>query len=1078
MFSVTGIVAGAGSVSVTANVTGLAPGTYNGTVTITATGATGSPATIPVTLNIAQPPVLAVAPSSLTFTGAGSQSLAISNTGGGTLNWTAAANQAWLSVAPLSGTGVGSVSVTANVTGLAPGTYNGAVTITATGATGSPATIPVTLNIAQPPVLAVAPSSLTFTGAGSQSFSISNTGGGTLNWTAAANQAWLSVAPLSGTGAGSVSVTANVTGLAPGTYNGAVTITATGATGSPATIPVTLNIAQPPVLAVAPSSLTFTGAGSQSLAISNTGGGTLNWTAAANQAWLSVAPLSGTGAGSVSVTANVTGLAPGTYNGAVTITATSATGSPATIPVTLNIAQPPVLTVAPSSLTFTGAGSQNLSISNTGGGTLNWTAAANQAWLSVAPLSGTGAGSVSVTANVTGLAPGTYNGAVTITATSATGSPATIPVTLNIAQPPVLTVAPSSLTFTGAGSQSLAISNTGGGTLNWTAAANQAWLTVTPLSGTGAGSVSVTANVTGLAPGTYNGAVTITATGATGSPATIPVTLNIAQPPVLTVAPSSLTFTGAGSQSLAISNTGGGTLNWTAAANQAWLTVTPLSGTGAGSVSVTANVTGLAPGTYNGAVTITATGATGSPATIPVTLNIAQPPVLAVAPSSLTFTGAGSQSLAISNTGGGTLNWTAAANQAWLSVSPLSGTGVGSVSVTANVTGLAPGTYNGAVTITATGATGSPATIPVTLNIAQPPVLAVAPSSLTFTGAGSQSFSISNTGGGTLNWTAAANQAWLSVSPLSGTGAGSVSVTANVTGLAPGTYNGTVTITATGATGSPATIPVTLNIDRNRSGRACRAGRGDRDRAVVGAGCKSSHIRRHTDGPRARSRQRCDAQPGLIGSRGPVKRAAASIADRERLRAGARESQRRRRDGKHRRRGKRRDANRIHESTADDPDEINFQQAVGHGHRKLPVNRGAIARSRDDIEVLQYRDAPDEDVEHPIAHLPEANFRKLQSERIGAIGQRNQVTEIGIQSRSPRTVKLDIAGVRDRIASVEQVTARVVIVGSPIDAAREQIRAPRINSDPLGVHHGRHEQAQPSETGQQSTEPCELFACG
>ena len=652
--------------------------------------------------------MLAVAPSSLTFTGAGSQSLAISNTGGGTLNWTAAANQAWLSVAPLSGTGAGSVSVTANVTGLAPGTYNGAVTITATSATGSPATIPVTLNIAQPPVLAVAPSSLTFTGAGSQSLAISNTGGGTLNWTAAANQAWLSVAPLSGTGVGSVSVTANVTGLAPGTYNGAVTITATGATGSPATIPVTLNIAQPPVLAVAPSSLTFTGAGSQSFSISNTGGGTLNWTAAANQAWLSVAPLSGTGAGSVSVTANVTGLAPGTYNGAVTITATGATGSPATIPVTLNIAQPPVLAVAPSSLTFSGAGSQNLAISNTGGGTLNWTAAANQAWLSVAPLSGTGAGSVSVTANVTGLAPGTYNGAVTITATGATGSPATIPVTLNIAQPPVLAVAPSSLTFTGAGSQSFSISNTGGGTLNWTAAANQAWLSVSPLSGTGAGSVSVTANVTGLAPGTYNGTVTITATGATGSPATIPVTLNIAQPPVLTVAPSSLTFTGAGSQSLAISNTGGGTLNWTAAANQAWLTVTPLSGTGAGSVSVTANVTGLAPGTYNGAVTITATGATGSPATIPVTLNIAQPPVLTVAPSSLTFTGAGSQSLAISNTGGGTLNWTAAANQAWLTVTPLSGTGAGSVSVTANVTGLAPGTYNGAVTITATGATGSP----------------------------------------------------------------------------------------------------------------------------------------------------------------------------------------------------------------------------------------------------------------------------------------------------------------------------------------------------------------------------------
>ena len=322
----------------------------------------------------------------------------------------------------------------------------------------------------------------------------------------------------------------------------------------------------------------------------------------------------------------------------------------------------------------------------------------------------------------------------------------------------------------------------------------------------------MTANVTGLAPGTYNGAVTITATSATGSPATIPVTLNIAQPPVLAVAPSSLTFTGAGSQSLAISNTGGGTLNWTAAANQAWLTVTPLSGTGAGSVSVTANVTGLAPGTYNGAVTITATSATGSPATIPVTLNIAQPPVLAVAPSSLTFTGAGSQSLAISNTGGGTLNWTAAANQAWLSVSPLSGTGVGSVSVTANVTGLAPGTYNGAVTITATGATGSPATIPVTLNIASSPALAVAPSSLTFTGAGSQTLTISNTGGGTLTWTAERQQPWLTLSQATGTTPEVLTVSPSVFSLAPGTYTDTITISALNTALPKQTVIVTLTV--------------------------------------------------------------------------------------------------------------------------------------------------------------------------------------------------------------------------------------------------------------------------
>jgi hypothetical protein len=72
---------------------------------------------------------------------------------------------------------------------------------------------------------------------------------------------------------------------------------------------------------------------------------------------------------------------------------------------------------------------------------------------------------------------------------------------------------------------------------------------------------------------------------------------------------------------------------------------------------------------------------------------------------------------------------------------------------------------------------------------------------------------VSNTGGGTLNWTTSDNQTWLSVSPASGTGAGALSVSVNTTGLAAGTYTGTVTVTAAGATGSPKTVAVTLTVN-------------------------------------------------------------------------------------------------------------------------------------------------------------------------------------------------------------------------------------------------------------------------
>ena len=75
---------------------------------------------------------------------------------------------------------------------------------------------------------------------------------------------------------------------------------------------------------------------------------------------------------------------------------------------------------------------------------------------------------------------------------------------------------------------------------------------------------------------------------------------------------------------------------------------------------------------------------------------------------------------------------------------------------------------------------------------------------------------VTNPGGGTLNWSATSNRAWLSVTPSSGTTTtetDSVSVRATAAGLLPGTYTGTITFTgASPATGTPATINVTLTV--------------------------------------------------------------------------------------------------------------------------------------------------------------------------------------------------------------------------------------------------------------------------
>src|SRR5207302_1561863 len=93
------------------------------------------------------------------------------------------------------------------------------------------------------------------------------------------------------------------------------------------------------------------------------------------------------------------------------------------------------------------------------------------------------------------------------------------------------------------------------------------------------------------------------------------------------------------------------------------------------------------------------------------------------------------------------------------------------------------------------------------------PALSVSPSSLSFSyqqgGSAPAAQSLSVASGG--SYTAAKSASWLSISPTSGTTSGTVNVSVS-SGMAAGTYTDSVTITASGATGSPKSIPVTLTV--------------------------------------------------------------------------------------------------------------------------------------------------------------------------------------------------------------------------------------------------------------------------
>ena len=216
----------------------------------------------------------------------------------------------------------------------------------------------------------------------------------------------------------------------------------------------------------------------------------------------------------------------------------------------LAAAASPALTLDTTSLNFsyTTSGSlpaaQPFNITNSGGGTLTWTAAVDSksTWLSLDSLSGTAPSTVNVSVNPVLLSAGTYTGTITLTATGASNSPATVSVTLVVSASTAatLTANPTSLSFnyTSGGAlpaaQTVAISSASG-SFTWTATSSNDWVGVSPASGALGSSLTVTVTPQNLA-GANNATITIAASDNSVAPITIPVTVTVTgTPPVPTI---------------------------------------------------------------------------------------------------------------------------------------------------------------------------------------------------------------------------------------------------------------------------------------------------------------------------------------------------------------------------------------------------------------------------------------------------------------------------------------------------------------------------------------------------------------
>lgn len=193
-------------------------------------------------------------------------------------------------------------------------------------------------------------------------------------------------------------------------------------------------------------------------------------------------------------------------------------------------------------------------------------------------------------------------------------------------------------------------------------------------------------------------------------------------------------------------------------------------------------------------------------------------PEIGLNPSSLTFAAQvgvnpATQTFSITNTGSGTLSWTATDDASWLTLSQTSGTNGGTVTASINTSGLVAGTYSGTITIGATGVSNKTVSVLLTVSAPsnQPPVVANTITNQTLT-AGGQTFSrnltaspvvFTDANNDVLTFTATSSNTSIATTTVSGT-------TLTVTPIAAGTS--TITITANDGKGGTVSMGFDISV--------------------------------------------------------------------------------------------------------------------------------------------------------------------------------------------------------------------------------------------------------------------------
>ena len=434
---------------------------------------------------------------------------------------------------------------------------------------------------------------------------------------------------------------------------------------------------------------------------------------------------------SVSSSGQVRAMGPGTTN-------VIASSGGASTNISVTVVARPHLALSSTAVAFTALDGTSdpppstVQITNSGAGSLGAITVASpqyntlltSGWLTVTLNTSVSPNVIVLQPSTSALNPGTYSATISVAATGADNTPQTISVTLKIN-------AAVKLSIVGAG--------TGSGTVTGAGVS----CTITGQGTSGTCSVLVASgsalNLTAAATGNsaFNGWADA-CTGTTATCTTVVLNTNRSVTAVFNPAGPTITVSGAGTGTGVVVGNG---INCAIAAGVAsgicqvtqptnssiQLTATPAGGTVFASWSGPCSGAGLCNFVL------------GANQSVVATFNVL-PPAIGLSPAALSFVAAAidtnpqTQNVAVSNSGGGTLNglaigtiqYAAGQPQGWLSASLDVTTAPATIAVKVTPAGIAAGTYTATIPITSPVASNSPRTVTVSLIVGATSTLAVA----------------------------------------------------------------------------------------------------------------------------------------------------------------------------------------------------------------------------------------------------------------------------------------------------------------------------------------------------------------